>query len=227
MGVLRLQALGLSAVSPGGTWETIPTGGKGRRSSTGGARKPRCRAEHCCAGAEGRRDRARTEAHGQGDSAAAAPGLAAAQPTAQAARAGCAGLNCTAWPYKGARRAPTHFVDQRAGHGIPAVLRCLHSHSQELVSAGCSLRLRQRTCAGWVAWTEPSILAEPVRGAVAQRGLPQRPPICRTWRIATPLPGLPRTSAGPPETVASQSISRQDPQVRPGQSVAHVRAPFP
>ena len=39
-GILRMQALGLSAVSPGGTWETIPTGGKGRRSSTGGARKP-------------------------------------------------------------------------------------------------------------------------------------------------------------------------------------------
>ena len=149
----------------------------------------RCRAEHCCAGAEGRRDRARTEAHGQGDSAAAAPGLAAAQPTAQAARAGCAGLNCTAWPCKGARRAPTHFVDQRAGHGIPAVLRCLHSHSQELVSAGCSLRLRQRTCAGWVAWTEPSILAEPVRGAVAQRGLPSGLPSAAHGASPRPCPG--------------------------------------
>lgn len=35
-----MQALGLTAVSPGGSWETIPTGGKSRRSSMGAPRKP-------------------------------------------------------------------------------------------------------------------------------------------------------------------------------------------
>lgn len=36
--VICMQAVAMSAASPGGSWETIPTGGKGRRSSTSGPR---------------------------------------------------------------------------------------------------------------------------------------------------------------------------------------------
>ena len=36
---MPVQAVGSPEASPGGSWETIPAGGKGRRSSTGGPRK--------------------------------------------------------------------------------------------------------------------------------------------------------------------------------------------
>ena len=54
---LPAQEVSPTAAPPGGSWETIPAGGKGRRSSTGGARKapqPQPAAEHApmAAGAE-------------------------------------------------------------------------------------------------------------------------------------------------------------------------------
>ena len=175
-----MQALGLTAVSPGGTWETIPTGGKSRRSSTGATRKPA--AEQ---GATAHVSRAIVAEAGP-KRAGAQPHKAPAQPQHQDSpppshqpRQHIRAVPVSTGPAGNARvRAslPSHHSKTSSGRlhpleheGAAGAVEPL----QTVHAARYTDRGRTRVPAGWLtAWTEPSLLADSVRGAVAQRGLP-------------------------------------------------------